>query len=65
MGSVDKLRTELKIRGFSPLTVRNYGFFVEKFLKHANKDETTLNQDDAKNYLSTLFEDKSKKFVRN
>jgi hypothetical protein len=32
MEELEKLRAELKLRGFSPLTVRNYSFFVEKFL---------------------------------
>lgn len=59
--SLDKLRTELKLRGFSPLTVRNYGFFVEKFLGQCNKENTEeLTEDDAKFYLSGLIEEKSK-----
>ena len=33
---LNKLKVELKIRGFSPLTVRNYSFFVEKFLGRNN-----------------------------
>src|SRR3989344_3438241 len=36
MEELKKLEAELKIRGFSPLTVRNYKFFVEKFLKKTN-----------------------------
>ncbi len=60
---LDKLKSELRLRGLSPMTVRNYGFFVEKFLKSANKDPEELNQDDAKLYLSGLFEDKSKNTI--
>lgn len=60
---VEKLRTELKLRGFSPLTVRNYSFFVEKFLQHANKPVKELNEEDAKNYLASLFEDKAKNTI--
>ena len=60
---VDKLKAELRVRGFSPLTVRNYSFFVEKFLAHAGKPAEELNEDDAKAYLGSLFEDKSKNTI--
>lgn len=60
---IEKLKTELKLRGFSQLTIRNYVFFVEKFIKHAGKQVTELNEDDAKNYLASLFEDKSKSTI--
>lgn len=63
MTGVDKLRTELKIRGFSPMTVRNYGFFVEKFIKHAGKKEDEINQDDAKAYLASLYESKARNTI--
>ena len=63
MEDVEKLRTELKIRGFSPLTARNYSFFVEKFLLKANKESKELNEDDAKAYLADLFDTKSKNTV--
>lgn len=58
-----KLKNELKIRGFSQLTVRNYCFFVEKFLKNANKNANELNEDDVKTYLAGLFENKSKNTI--
>jgi len=61
---VNKLQTELKLRGFSPLTVRNYSFFVEKFLAHTNnKPIKDLEEEDVKEYLSSLFEDKSKNTI--
>ncbi len=60
---LDKLRNELKIRGFSPLTVRNYSFFVEKFLSKNGKKADDLNQDDAKAYLGDLFDSKSKNTI--
>ncbi|NCN98932.1 integrase [Candidatus Pacearchaeota archaeon CG10_big_fil_rev_8_21_14_0_10_35_219] len=63
MSDLQKLQTELKLRGFSPLTVRNYSFFVDKFLKHADKSSPELTEADVKNYLSTLFEDKSKNTI--
>ena len=63
MEALQNLHSELRLRGFSHLTVRNYSFFVEKFLKHANKDSASLTPQDAKNYLSSLFETKSKNTI--
>ena len=64
MDELNKLKTELKIRGFSPLTVRNYSFFVEKFLAHAKKEPKKLTEDDAKAYISELFDSKSKNSLK-
>jgi len=61
--AIEKLRTELKLRGFSNLTVRNYGFFVEKFLSKQDKSMESLTEDDAKAYLAELFENKSKNTI--
>lgn len=63
MEPIEKLKSELKLRGFSQLTVRNYSFFAEKFLKRINKPIEQLNQDDAKLYLSELFDSKSKNTI--
>ncbi len=60
---LNKLKAELKMRGFSPLTVRNYSFFVEKFLKKTNKKPEELSEDDAKIYLADLFDSKSKNTI--
>jgi len=63
MKELEKLRNELKLRGFSPLTGRNYCFFVEKFLLTTNKPAAELTEDDAKSYLSGIFDSKSKNTV--
>jgi integrase/recombinase XerD len=63
MKELEKLKNELKLRGFSMLTVRNYAFFVEKFLLKSNKPAVELTEDDAKAYLSDIFETKSKNTV--
>jgi integrase/recombinase XerD len=63
MDEIEKLKTELKLRGFSPLTVRNYSFFVDKFLKKTGKQVLDLNDDDVKSYISELFETKSKNTI--
>ena len=60
---LDRLQTELKIRGFSPLTVRNYSFFVQKFLEHRKKEPEILEEEDIKSYISELFDTKSKNTI--
>src|SRR3989338_2866019 len=60
---LNKLKAELKVRGFSPLTVRNYYFFAEKFLKGLEKDVNQINEDDAKIYLGNMFDTKSKNTI--
>ncbi len=60
---LDRLKSELKIRGFSLLTVRNYSFFVEKFLQKTNKTAEELDTDDVKAYLSNMFDSKSKNTI--
>lgn len=61
--ALTKLHTELKLRGFSPLTVRNYSFFVDKFLKNTNKNIEELSQEDVRSYLAGMFDDKSKNTI--
>ncbi len=63
MEELTKLETELKLRGFSPLTARNYGFFVDKFLKQSGKQAVDVNEDDVKLYLSKMFDTKSKNTI--
>lgn len=63
METLDKLKSELKLRGFSPLTVRNYTFFVDKFLKKSNKKAEELDEDDVKAFLSEMFDTKSKNTI--
>jgi integrase/recombinase XerD len=63
MDDIEKLKTELKIRGFSPLTGRNYSFFVEKFMQKTKKESKDLNEDDAKAYLAEMFDTKSKNTI--
>lgn len=63
MEELKKLSAELKVRGFSPLTVRNYTFFVNKFLEKTNKPSKELDEDDVKAYLSEMFDTKSKNTI--
>ncbi|MEK6824594.1 MAG: phage integrase N-terminal SAM-like domain-containing protein, partial [Nanoarchaeota archaeon] len=60
MSEFERFQTELRLRGFSPMTVRNYSFFVQKFIAHAAKQPSDLSDEDARSYLSSLIENKSK-----
>ncbi|MCS7134453.1 MAG: site-specific integrase, partial [Candidatus Pacearchaeota archaeon] len=46
--------TELRLRGSSELTIKNYVWFVKKFLEN-KQDVTQLTEDDAKNFLASFF----------
>lgn len=63
MDHIERLKNELKLRGFSPLTVRNYVFFADKFTTFTNKTPDQLTEDDVKSYLSSLIDSKSKSTV--
>lgn len=60
MTEIEQLITDLKLRGFSPLTIRNYSFFVKKFLDHAGKQPAAITEQDVRAYLASLIETKSK-----
>lgn len=61
--ALEKLKTELKLKGSSELTVRNYSWFAEKFLDSASKQIAELNEDDAKKFLASLIDSKSRNTV--
>ena len=52
---LDKLETELKIRGFSKRTIDTYLFHAKKFLDFVKKEPQTAAQDDAKRYIAHLM----------
>ena len=52
---LDKLETELKIRGFSKRTVDTYLYHNKKFLEFIKKQPKDATQDDAKNFLAHLL----------
>ena len=55
---LDKLETELKIRGFSKRTVDTYLFHSKKFLDFAKKEPNAVAEDDAKRYIAYLMSNK-------
>lgn len=53
-----KLETELKIRGFSPETVKAYMRHNQAFLAFINKKPEAVSEDDLKTYMAHLISDK-------
>ena len=54
---LDKLETELKIRGFSNRTVDTYMFHNRRFLNFIKKDPKSIDENDAKRYIAYLMSD--------
>ena len=52
---LDKLKTELEIRGFSKRTVDTYLFHAKKFLGFVKKEPVSVTEDDAKKYIAYLM----------
>ena len=53
-----QLETELKLRGFSPRTVKTYLYQNQLFLNYTNKKSNEINEDDIKSYLAYILSDK-------
>jgi len=51
---VEKLYTEMKIRKFSPKTMKSYAFHVNKFLNFINKPIDEITKNDIKKYLEGI-----------
>lgn len=59
--ALEKLRTELKLKGCSEITIKNYSWFIEKFLiSNEGKDLGSLSEDNVKSYLASLMDSKSR-----
>lgn len=63
MENLEKLKSELKLRGFSQLTIRNYTFFVQKFLEKTKKKDEELLNDDVKSFLAEMYDSKSRSTI--
>jgi integrase/recombinase XerD len=57
MAISDKVAVELKLRGFSPRTVKTYNFFLKKFIEFAKKPAEEVTSDDARAFLAFLVDD--------
>lgn len=61
--ALNKLVTELKLKGSSELTIKNYLWFVEKFFSSISKPLAELGEDDVKQFLASLIDNKSRNTV--
>lgn len=52
---LDRLETELKLRGFSQRTVGNYVFHVKKFFDFIKKEPKEATEDDIKKFMAYLM----------
>ncbi|HDI02935.1 MAG TPA: hypothetical protein ENF67_00105 [Candidatus Pacearchaeota archaeon] len=55
-----KAEVELKLRGCSELTVRNYLWFINRFLSETDKKIEELEEEDVKAYLARLVDTKAR-----
>jgi len=54
---LQKLETELKLRAFSPETVKAYLYWNNDLLKNVNKNPVDMTEDDIKNYIAKKLSD--------
>tara|TARA_Y100000310_G_C20667775_1_gene808565 strand:+ start:722 stop:1543 length:822 start_codon:yes stop_codon:yes gene_type:complete len=58
---LENLETELKIRGYSPLTVKSYIRHNQNFSNYTKKPAKSVNNKDIKKYMAHLISDKNHK----
>jgi len=58
---LQKLQTELKIRGFSEQTIKAYSLHNKKFLEFIKKEPVSVETEDIKKYMAHLISDKGHK----
>lgn len=54
-----KLKQEMKLRKFSPKTIKSYLYYITDLLKYSNKNPKTVNTDDIRGYLEHLADKNS------
>jgi len=59
MNYLEKVRTELKLKGNSEKTISSYSFFINKFIKKVNPETASL--DDIKTFLASQIDNYSRK----
>lgn len=52
MVDLQRLETELKLRGFSQRTIESYLYYNRKFLEYAKKEPDQIEEDDVKNFIA-------------
>jgi len=56
---LQKLETELKLRGVSPQTVKTYLYYNQRFLDFIKKQPEEISEDDIKSYLANLLSERN------
>lgn len=56
MEPLEKLKTEMTLRSFSPRTIEAYLFYNRKFLEFVKKDPDQVTTDDVKSYMAKMME---------
>jgi integrase/recombinase XerD len=56
---LQKLETELKLRGVSPQTVKTYLYYNQRFLDFIKKQPEAISEDDIKSYLANLLSERN------
>ena len=59
--SLQNLETELKIRGYTPATLRAYRMHNKHFMEFIKKEPEQVTEQDIKLYLAHLMADKNHK----
>jgi site-specific recombinase XerD len=52
-----KLKQEMKLRRFSPKTVKSYLYYITDILKQSNKNPKTVNTEDIRGYLEKMADE--------
>ena len=53
---LENLSSELKLRGFSPQTVKSYLYHNKKFKEFSGKEDSEIAEVDIKRYLASLLD---------
>jgi len=49
-----KMQQEMKLRNFSPKTIKSYSYYITNILHFANKGASSISTEDIRNYLESL-----------
>jgi integrase/recombinase XerD len=52
---LQKLETELRLRAFSPQTIKSYMYWNKQFIDYIKKQPEEMSEDDIKNYMANLL----------
>jgi len=54
-----KMKQEMKLRNFSPKTVKSYSYYITNILQFANKGASSISAEDVRSYLEMLADSNS------